>query len=129
MSEIKSSLCVPEDFAKWCQTLPKSVLRKLSIHDLRQVWEGSVREAYKFARPWLDAKGVYHRHNGVDFPSSDACPYCQIIVAVQEVVDERDQERQWRENLVNKTVPDLEDKVRARDKRIRDLESRLEALL
>lgn len=72
-----AQLCVPEDFAEWCRTLPQSVRQRLSIHQLRQIWEGSVREAYRLARPWLDAKGVYHRHNGIGFPSSDACPFCE----------------------------------------------------
>jgi len=48
-----------------------------------------LRKALETMRPWLDANGVYHRHNGIDFPNPEACPYCQL----QAIVDERDNER------------------------------------
>ncbi len=39
MSEITGVSAVPHDFAEWAKSLPEAARRKLSIHDLRQIWE------------------------------------------------------------------------------------------
>ena len=70
-------LIVPTDFNEWCATLPPNARKRLSIHELRQIWE-PLREGIRLVLPYLDSSGEFHRHSGVDFPNAEHCPYCQL---------------------------------------------------
>ena len=53
-----------------------SVLPDCMMPDGAEPCEG-YRELELLARPWLNAGGVYHRHDGIDWPSADACAVCR----------------------------------------------------
>ncbi len=39
MNKATSELHVPDEFRAWVQSLPPAARQKLSIHELRQIWE------------------------------------------------------------------------------------------
>lgn len=43
-TEETSALIVPDRFAVWCKKLPANARKKLSLHELRQIWELSQKE-------------------------------------------------------------------------------------
>ena len=98
-------LIVPVSFTEWCTTLPPNARQRLSIHELRQIWE-TLHEGLRLVLPYLDVDGVFHRHNGVDFPNHKHCPYCEL----DELRAELAQARADKEAAEAKAV-DLQEKL------------------
>jgi ribosomal protein RSM22 (predicted rRNA methylase) len=44
-----SELELPDAFAEWCRTLPSNALKRLSIHELRQIWELTLADKQRIA--------------------------------------------------------------------------------
>lgn len=83
-----SNLLMPDDFKEWCKTLPAVARTKLSIHDLRQIYEGeSLRQRLVISLRLLgdawdpvemryDVQGVNQAHRvlaGGDLPRETKC--------------------------------------------------------